>query len=662
ENSLSKIKEILHSFANPNMVDKNDCLLVYFSGHGQTVPLPRGAGEMGFLIPYDAKIESLTKEPNPAEYMQYCIAMNELNEISKTIPAKHIIFIIDACYSGLSLSSYGRGFPTNIPGYLSKVAKTETQQMITAGGKGEESEERTDLGHGVFTYKLLKGLDDELADANNDGVITGTELSTYLTESVRQMTNGKQNPRFGRYEEGEFLFIPQKSEPLVGKLKIQLEPNDALATIKSVDLSPEKSFCMSEGEIELPVGTYNVVAEKDGYENANRDQIKIIKGSSTTVKLILKQKPSMTATIDGRYLPKGTKTYIDNILVELPYKIPSGSYNFRFERDGYNSVDLTETLKAGQTFSPNPKWAVLSPPTKTNGSLQVKITPIDASISVTSFDTGKSYDVSPSGEIDLPPGSYTVIAKRDGYMSEVKEFSIIAGKQTSLALTMRPKQPDQALATIQAERLPFDARVFVNGSSVTLPHLVMPGTYGIRIVRNGYKPYDKRENLSSGQVLNLSPLWIPETTKTGLSPALAMGASAVVPGLGQHLQGQKTRGIAYEAIIAGVGIYTLIATIQHNSTLDDYEIIRNELESKSKIGTYMNSDIKSLIEQQNKAYDKATSAKSMAIVAQVLLGVAWGVNAIDAGFLTKPNPTSSGFALEIRPINDGSMIIARSSF
>jgi hypothetical protein len=46
----------------------------------------------------------------------------------------------------------------------------------------------------VFTYYLLRGLKGE-ADANHDGVVTAGELFNYLQRSVREATDGKQNPR-----------------------------------------------------------------------------------------------------------------------------------------------------------------------------------------------------------------------------------------------------------------------------------------------------------------------------------------------------------------------------------------------------------------------------------------------------------------------------------
>ncbi len=220
----------LYAFADRESVSEDDCMLFFFSGHGQTVAFPRG-GEMGFLIPYDAKIDLSTKS-NPAEYQRSCIAMRELHQTSKAIPARHRLFIIDACYSGLVLPSQ-RGLGTRIQGYLKKIAKTPTQEMITAGGKDEESEERPDLGHGVLTYKLLRGLEDELADQNNDGVITGMELYAYLGNAVMEMTDAKQTPQFGKEDEGEFLFIPlEKPKPSgISEYSLSINSNPEGSTV-----------------------------------------------------------------------------------------------------------------------------------------------------------------------------------------------------------------------------------------------------------------------------------------------------------------------------------------------------------------------------------------------------------------------------------------------
>lgn len=657
----ANIMEKLNNFSDTNMVDREDCVLFYFSGHGQTVSLPRGAGEMGFLIPYDAKVGDLSKPPNLVDYRKYCIAMNELNDAAKTIPAKHIIFIVDACYSGLVLGSHRGGINTALPDYLSRVAKTEVQQMITAGGKGEKSEERPDLGHGVFTYKLLKGLEDELADENGDRVITGTELYSYLTNAVLQMTNGKQNPRFGVADEGNFLFIPQKVEPAKGKLVIQVTPSDAVITVTPTGSSSEKPFNILSGEIEVPIGSYNITAEKDGYEIASRENVKVNKAVSTQVKLTLKQKAPVLATIDGQFLPKDAQVFVNDVKVSIPYSTAPGTYKIRIERNGYNPVEINTNLSAGQRFSPNPQWTAVTKPTVL-GKLQVNVNPRDAVLSVTSLDNGSTYDIGTTGEIDLPPGSYILTAKREEYNGEAKNLTISSNQRTLVTLTLRPKNPEKALATIEALDLPIGAKVSVDGLAVTLPHLVPPGSHTIRIDRAGFKPYEKRENLSPGQSLVLQPVWVPIRVGQGLPPMSAMAVSMVIPGLGQHLQGHSNRGFIYEGLVLGTGIFAIIATSRHHSTLNEYTDLRDELYLEMQEQMKMTSKIKNMLNEQDLLYDKAVSAKNLALISQLIFGAVWAFNAFDAGFLIKPYQDNLGFSMKFQPTTDGYIFVAKASF
>jgi len=81
-------------------------------------------------------------------------------------------------------------------------------QVMTAGGKGEQVQERN--GHGLFTTYFLKGINGE-ADINDDNVVTGTELGAYLRPTVSDSSQQSQTPFYGRLEgEGEFLFLLKK--------------------------------------------------------------------------------------------------------------------------------------------------------------------------------------------------------------------------------------------------------------------------------------------------------------------------------------------------------------------------------------------------------------------------------------------------------------------
>ena len=59
--------------------------------------------------------------------------------------------------------------------------------------KEEVSEEREDLGHGVFTYYLLEGLRGS-ADMDHDGIITVDEAYGYVSKKVPEVTGQNQHP------------------------------------------------------------------------------------------------------------------------------------------------------------------------------------------------------------------------------------------------------------------------------------------------------------------------------------------------------------------------------------------------------------------------------------------------------------------------------------
>jgi uncharacterized caspase-like protein len=49
------------------------------------------------------------------------------------------------------------------------------------------------MGHGIFTYYLLKGLNGE-ADIDGDKLVSADEISLYLKKMARDTTKGAQNP------------------------------------------------------------------------------------------------------------------------------------------------------------------------------------------------------------------------------------------------------------------------------------------------------------------------------------------------------------------------------------------------------------------------------------------------------------------------------------
>ncbi len=191
ENILSLLGDKL---ANQQMVKREDRVFVFYAGHGATRKLPSGR-DLGYIIPVDADLNN---------YQGQAISMTNFQDIAEAIPAKHLLFIMDSCYSGLALTR-GGGL-SNSSNYLQEIARRVGRQMFTAGGSDEQVADNGPNGHSVFTWTVLQGLDGR-ADLNGDGIITASELAAYVAPSVSSLSH--QTPSFGNLagsEGGDFIF------------------------------------------------------------------------------------------------------------------------------------------------------------------------------------------------------------------------------------------------------------------------------------------------------------------------------------------------------------------------------------------------------------------------------------------------------------------------
>ncbi|MDP2805244.1 MAG: caspase family protein, partial [Gallionellaceae bacterium] len=119
--SITKLLEV----ELPKQLGEQDALFIFWAGHGNQQSSREG--DIGYLIPYDGDPDDITAN----------ITMTEIRDtISKVIPAKHIFYVMDACYSGLlaDTRSVDR-VPRRDLAYLQDMTKERVRQVLTAGGK-----------------------------------------------------------------------------------------------------------------------------------------------------------------------------------------------------------------------------------------------------------------------------------------------------------------------------------------------------------------------------------------------------------------------------------------------------------------------------------------------------------------------------------------------
>jgi hypothetical protein len=169
---------------------EKDTVIVYYAGHGAPEADASAGDDDGlekYIVPYDA---------DPRDLYTTGLPMREIETIFQRLTPERIIFISDSCYSG---ATAGRTFATASrravvsETFLNRLSRGKGRIVLSASKASEVSEEREDLGHGVFTYYLLEGLRGN-ADADRDGVITVDEAYGYVSKKVPEVTGQNQHP------------------------------------------------------------------------------------------------------------------------------------------------------------------------------------------------------------------------------------------------------------------------------------------------------------------------------------------------------------------------------------------------------------------------------------------------------------------------------------
>jgi len=164
------------AFGIVGSIDEDDIFVFYFAGHGVVI------SNESYLIPYDGDTNDVST----------LIGSDEMGEWFSSLRTRKAVFIFDHCYSGGFVLSLGRFC------------------AMSASGVSEESYEfDSPVSHGIFTYFLLKGMEEQKADMDMDGEVSISELYRYVYPNVTNFTLmnvGKlQSPQFIGYSNVEVV-------------------------------------------------------------------------------------------------------------------------------------------------------------------------------------------------------------------------------------------------------------------------------------------------------------------------------------------------------------------------------------------------------------------------------------------------------------------------
>lgn len=174
-------------------VSPNDRVLIYFAGHGLT--FDTAEGEVGCIAPADVE----------GSYIDSTIPMDELTRLANRIHAKHVLFLLDACFSGFATT---RDASTGVERQVADFLQRPARQVITAGTREQAvSDYWGPGGHSLFSGFVIEGL--RGAAPSPGGVTRAFHLAGYLQDQVAQHSRSLQTPQYAALigsQGGDFIF------------------------------------------------------------------------------------------------------------------------------------------------------------------------------------------------------------------------------------------------------------------------------------------------------------------------------------------------------------------------------------------------------------------------------------------------------------------------
>ena len=148
---------------------EQDVVLVFLAGHGLNI------GDEWFFLPYDVVFPEKERH-----VMERGLSSMEIKEMIMNNRSLKKTLLIDSCKSGGMVLALSRGVEDRRA--IAQLARSTGTHVVAASTDTQVASEVSQLGHGVFTYALLKGLGGEAG--NLDTTVTVRELIAYIEKNL----------------------------------------------------------------------------------------------------------------------------------------------------------------------------------------------------------------------------------------------------------------------------------------------------------------------------------------------------------------------------------------------------------------------------------------------------------------------------------------------
>jgi thermitase len=357
---------------------------------------------------------------------------------------------------------------------------------------------------------------------------------------------------------------------------------------------------------DVPPGTYEVVAGKEGYESSSLT-VTVLEEATTVADFSLSQivvfgsiTGSVTDAEDGSPIPDavvsdGTRTTTTDATGKYTIaNVPPGTYQVTASKSGYYSSSSSVTVLAGATALANFSLSEIIVPGSISGTVTsakdgspiVGATVTDGT-RTTSTDAMGKYTIA-----SVPPDTYQVTASKSGYYSSSSSVTVLAGT-TAVASFSLTEVPGAITGTVTSAKdgSPIVGATVTDGTGTTTTDAtgrytianVPPGTYQVTASKEGYVSVTSAVTVVSGGAVmtnfSLSPrtpaMWVDSISFTKSGKNLFIQVRVMTAG--GVLSGAKV-GLTLECSSGEVWSFT--------GTTDTAGVVKFKL-GKAPVGNYL---------------------------------------------------------------------------
>ena len=203
-------RDLVERYIKGEMAKKltaNDRLLFYYSGHGAD-----NQGKTGYMQFGRARKDEF--------WGPQVLAINALDDWSREMHVKHILFVLDCCASGLAFTAKS-GSEESEKLLLQTLSGNGSRTVLTAGTADEKTyalSSRESMGNGVFTKALLNAFESRALFSQSTSFITVTDLYAAIQKEMAKFRASEKKtttPRLWALQEmdyrGTFVFLNPKA-------------------------------------------------------------------------------------------------------------------------------------------------------------------------------------------------------------------------------------------------------------------------------------------------------------------------------------------------------------------------------------------------------------------------------------------------------------------